>query len=132
MIGGMKLAPLLATAAIVTGGGDELKMGAEKIMDTVLEVKTTVEMSQIVKVIRLDMIAGDPFPRDIVEYTRTNMDSQGSDPGKDAWGSEWEVARDEDGSRVLLSCGPDTDCGTDDDLSEIIIDKGGRFRKARF
>ena len=41
MIGAMKLAPLLATAAVVTGGSDEIKMGADKIINTVLEVKTS-------------------------------------------------------------------------------------------
>ena len=132
MSGGMKLAPLLVTAAVVTGGSDEVKTGADKIINTVLEVKTMVEMKAIVKVVRLDLIAGDPFPRDIVEYARMNMDSQGTDPGKDAWGSEWEVVRNRDGSRVLISCGPDTYCGTEDDLTELILDKSGKFRATRY
>ena len=44
MIGGMKLAPLLATAAVVTGGSDEIKMGADKILDA-LEKKYQAEIS---------------------------------------------------------------------------------------
>ena len=128
MIAGSKLVPLMVAATVVTAGRDELKMGAEKVIDTVLEVKTMVEMKEIVKVVRLDLVAGERFPEDIADFARVNMNSQGSDPGTDAWGPEWKLVRESDGARILVSCGPDTDCGTDDDLSEMITDASGRQR----
>ena len=128
----IKLAPLLAMTAVVAGGSDEIKAGAQEIINTVLEVKTTSEMKGIVKVIRLDFIHDESFPTDIVEYAREQMDSQGTDPGLDAWGSEWQLVRESDGARLLVSCGPDTECGTDDDLIELIMDKNGRFRSRRY
>jgi len=133
MIGTMsKLVPLMAVVGAAGGGADELSRVADEMFDTVLEFKTMSEMKGIVKTVRLEMIAGEPLPDDIVEFARGMMDSQGTDPGLDAWETEWEMGRTRSGAIVLLSCGPDQQCDTEDDIQATIIDSSGRFQSKEF
>jgi len=127
-----KLVPLMAVVGAAGGGADELSKVADEMFDTVLEFKTMAEMKGIVKVVRLEMIAGEPLPDDIVEFARGMMDSQGTDPGLDAWETEWEMGRTRGGAIVLLSCGPDQECDTEDDIQATIIDSSGRFQSKEF
>ena len=133
MIGSIsKLVPLMAVMGAGAGSADELAAVADEMFDTVLEFKTMSEMKGIVKMVRLEMIAGEPLPDDIVEFARSMMDSQGTDPGMDAWEVEWELAKTRGGSIVLLSCGPDQECDTEDDIQATIIDSSGRFQSKEF
>lgn len=126
-----KLMPIVAMGAGVAKGKDEVGHVGQEVIDAVNKLRTNVEMRGIVKMVRLDIIAGESMPKDIVEYARENMDSQGSDPGKDVWETEWMLEKDDTGT-YLTSCGPDTECYTEDDLREIIMDSTGRFRKKRY
>jgi len=124
----MKMMPLLAVGVTAAGGSEEMKKVGQEVIGVVQELKTTFEMRQMVKIIRLDMIAGDPIPTDIAKYARANIDSQGTDPAADAWGTLFQLEKEGDGSVYLVSCGPDKNCGNDDDYLQVVIDENGRFQ----
>ena len=79
----------------------------------------------------MDLMNGETIPRDFLKYIRDNIDSQGDDPGKDPWKTEWKT---KGGPRnlpfVLISCGPDEKCGTDDDIEVVIVDESGRYQSS--
>lgn len=128
MIGiAVRVLPLTVAGYAVAGGSDSFKEVADEAMNAVLKLKSSTEMRGIVKSIRLDMVAGEPFPDDLEEYIYDNMDSQGTDPTLDAWGTPYE-ALEQEGARYIVSCGPDESCGTKDDICAIVHDEQGRFR----
>ncbi len=122
----MKLMPLLAAGGAVTGAGGDLGQVQERFLGVIKEVKTQTEMRAIVKVMRLDIISGEAMPRDVTKYARANMDSQGTDPGHDSWGMPYSLERTSEGT-FLVSCGPDTDCGSDDDVAVMVVTSKNRF-----
>ena len=124
----MKMMPLLAVGVTAAGGSEEMQKVGQEVIGVVQELKTTFEMRGIVQVIRLDIIAGEPIPTNITEYARANIDSQGTDPAADAWGTLFQLERESDGSVYLVSCGPDKSCGNDDDYLQVIVDENGRFQ----
>ena len=126
-----KLMPLAAVGGVVAGGSGDMTEVGMRAINMALEIKTSMEMRNIVQNIRIDMAFDEGIPKDIVAYARENMDSQGTDPGLDAWGSEWQIEKNNNGT-FLLSCGPDARCGNEDDLFKIIIDKSGRFRSRKY
>ena len=133
MIGGslLKLLPVAAVGTAAAGGPQELMDMAEAALGATLSVKTESEMRNIVHVMRLDIIADERLPRndrELAEYIEYNIATQGADVTKDSWGTSFSI-KTENGSRILVSCGPDTRCGTDDDLKRTIVNSDGRFRK---
>ena len=124
-----KMIPMVALLAAMGGGSEELTKIGQEMINLVQEFRTRAEMAGLVKVIRLDILDQKRIPRDIVKYARDNIDSQGADSGLDIWGVKWKT----DGSQrrppfFIVSCGPDTKCGTDDDIYVQVIDKDGRFQ----
>ena len=133
MLGGslLKLLPVAAVGTAAAGGPQELMEMAEAALGATLSVKTEAEMRNIVHIMRLDLVADEPLPsndRELAEYIEYNIDTQGTDVTKDSWGTSFTI-KNEDGSRILVSCGPDTECGTEDDLERTIVNREGRFRR---
>ena len=124
----MKLTPLLAAGVAMGGGSEEMKKLGEEVVNVVKELKTTSEMGSLAKMVYIDLQFDEGMPQDIAAYARENMDSQGTDPGVDSWGTEWQLY-EEDGAYFIQSCGADETCGSDDDHLEIIVDSKGRRRK---
>lgn len=124
----MKLTPLLAAGVAMGGGSEEMQKLGEEIINVAKELKTTAEMGSIAKMIYIDIQFDEGIPQDIAAYARENMDSQGTDPGLDAWGNPWLLYQDK-GAYFIQSCGADGSCGNDDDHLEIIVDSKGRRRK---
>ena len=127
-----KLGPLVVLITAMGGGMLAFSTPGQELTDLALEYRARFEMKGITSTIRLDMIGDHPIPRDIVTYIRENADSQGADSGTDPWGTEWRTT----GSPrrlpfILISCGPDTQCRTSDDIEVQVIDKDGRFQSKR-
>ncbi len=133
MIGGslLKLLPVAAVGTAAAGGPQELLDMAEAALGATLTAKTQAEMRNIVHIMRLDIIADERIPRndnELADYIEANIDTQGTDVTQDSWGQPFSIKL-ENGARVLVSCGPDTRCGNDDDLRRTIVNRQGRFRE---
>jgi len=131
MIGAlMKPLPLtiaIGGAGMGTGEIENLGQGA---LDMVLTVKTQMEMRSLVQAMRIDYIFSKKLPRqrELQKYARDKIDSQGTDPALDGWGTPWQITKIA-GDSFLLSCGPDKSCNTEDDIEQIIVNAKGRFQK---
>lgn len=125
-----KLIPMFVLVAAMGGSSEELNRVGDQLIDLVQEFRARYEMSELIKIIRLDLLDNQPIPKDIVKYARDNLDSQGGDVGKDPWGTEWRTKGSSSSPPFfLISCGPDKNCGRRKDNIEVqVIDKTGRPR----
>jgi len=121
-----RLVPLAVASAAISQNGDEIKNLGSHLLNIANNLRASAEMRSISKSIRLDMISGEEFPQDIVDYARRRMDSQGQDPSKDPWSKEYLLIEAGDG-KYLVSLGPDGELDTDDDIAVRIVGRDGRF-----
>ena len=91
------------------------------------EVRAKSELRGMAKVLKLDMITGEPAPRDFPKYLRENMEND-EDVTKDPWGTLYELVQDGNGATSVRSCGVDKRCGTPDDLTSFVFRKPGSSR----
>ena len=122
-----KFLPLFCLCALFYSGKEEIKGLAEAVINVGKDAKTGAEMAGIVKLLRLDLIAGQELPEDIEEYARQRMVSGGADPGLDSWQTPWELEVEFDGTVILASCGPDRICANEDDVVMEVTGPGGQI-----
>lgn len=128
MIGlAVRIIPVALAGYGVAGGKDKLEELGKKAINAAMAVKTSMDMSGMVKLVQLEMIDGSGPPRDFPKYVRENMHtSGGTDPATDAWGGTYRLIQ-EHGEIWVVSCGPDQQCDTDDDVEALVDDGSGRF-----
>jgi hypothetical protein len=123
----IRLTPVLLAAAAATQATDKLEDLGAPVINIALEHKAQAELGGIVKLLRLDLVAGGSLPRNLASYLRQNMDSQGTDVTKDPWETPYELV-EEYGAVYVRSCGPDRLCGSRDDVYRAVVDPQGRYR----
>ncbi|MCP4605171.1 MAG: hypothetical protein GY847_32400 [Proteobacteria bacterium] len=99
-----------------------------KAHDLVLEYRASIEIEEIARCLRLDLIGSKKPPRDFQHYLQTNMKSRGRDPGMDPWGNPYYLIGDLGNELMVASCGADSECDTEDDLEVFIGDREGSFQ----
>jgi hypothetical protein len=119
--------PLFVLCGLFYAGKEDITGLARTIVNIGMDAKTGAEMAGVVKLLRLDLIAGQDLPDDIEEYARQRMSSGGTDTGLDAWQTPWVLDVEFDGTVVLASCGPDRICENDDDIVVAVTGPGGQI-----
>src|SRR5438067_1143837 len=85
---------------------------------------TTIDMDSRRKAIALEFVTNERWPGDLPTFLRTHVDGA-INPELDRWGTPYELQHlPED--PVLVSCGPDRECGTEDDIVSKIFAKRPR------
>lgn len=123
----IKLAPVVFAVGAAAQGGDKLGGLMSPVLNVARTMRAQSEISGMVKVLRLDLIADQPLPRNFSAYLERNMDSQGGDVTLDPWETPYQLVK-EDGAVIVRSCGPDAEADTEDDLFRTVMDRSGRFR----
>ena len=112
---GMKVLPLsLLGYAGYEGTAEVLEMG-EQMHILVQDYATRLEMQSILKAMIMEEAIDNP-PEDFTAFLKKNLKSMGNTQHVDSWGSPYELWEDHDGTLLIVSCGPDKECETEDDL----------------
>ena len=84
-----------------------------------LQVRVMMNMSNMAKGLKPLVASGEALPYDFQQYLRDNLRSGAADPSLDPWQTPYRIERRE-GSVFIVSCGPDLECSTKDDIENAI------------
>lgn len=110
-----RLLPLGIVLYAMRDGADRAKDVYWTAVEAVETVQTQVDMGSAVRLLELELAGGGPPPSDLAAFLRQNLDKKGGDPALDRWGEPYRIGLRGRGV-TLISCGPDLECGNDDDV----------------
>ncbi len=113
-----QLLPLLTAAGVGATQQEEILAMIETPIDIARVAAVQAELSNIKKLVRLDMITDNlprNFERQFSDYVRKYMESEGRDTSIDFWGNPYQVAEYDDEFQ-FWSYGPDGIDDTEDDV----------------
>ena len=117
-----QLLPLLTMAGVGYTQQDEILEMMEAPLNIARVAATQAELSNIRKLVRLDMITANvprDFERKFSDYVRKYMESEGRDTSIDFWGTPYRVMEHSD-EYEFWSYGPDGIDDTEDDVWTVL------------
>ncbi|GAB4293073.1 MAG: hypothetical protein Kow0090_07260 [Myxococcota bacterium] len=115
-----KLGPIAAMFYMGANGSEAITANLGNLTEIVGVIRTQMEVGSISDAIYQEYRYDHKFPRNFEAFLRKNVESkdENRDVTKDYWGTPFklEVGNDE---FYIRSCGPDTSCGTEDDIVAI-------------
>lgn len=116
----LRVAPLVALAAAGWWFHEPIGRGLGAIGKGPAVVMASVDMTAPRTALAAEIVQTGRAPADLGAFLRENV--SGLAPDKDRWGTPYEL-RGPPSEPVLASCGPDRECGTDDDLLLTLFKK---------
>jgi len=117
-----QLLPLMTMAGVGYTQQEELLQMMEAPLDIARVAATQHELSNIRKMMRLDMITSNPLPKTqkkFEEFVSKTMESEGRDTSIDFWGNPYQMEEYDD-EYELWSFGPDGLDNTEDDVWTVL------------
>jgi len=115
-----KLALLAVIGYVLYQSSDRVRDIVERVRNVFWEFKVSLELNSIAQNLRPGLASGGSPPGDLREYLRENLASDEEDPSLDAWDTPYQLRRE--GNLILVaSCGPDTECETEDDIVTPVV-----------
>jgi len=121
----VRLLPLALLAFFFFSGKEKITNIGIQARDIALEYKASIDIQEMVKMLRLSLIDEPRPPRDFIAFLEENAATSRAKRGIDPWGSEYQLAKTFGQGLKIRSCGPDRECGTDDDVEAEVRNEDG-------
>lgn len=88
-------------------------------------MRTTNKLAAAQNALAFEYLNSDRWPYDVEDFLNRNV-SGPFNPGRDEWGTPLRLVDGHTPEAAIVSCGPDRECDTRDDLSMRLIPKKKR------
>ncbi len=113
----LKVAPLAAVVGVFSEDVQKnLQAVANWGMSAMVQMEVNAQRDQLIVFYQ----GRQSFPSDYAAWVKENMHSAVRDASLDYWHNEYHLEFIRDGF-IIRSCGPDAECGSDDDISADFI-----------
>ncbi len=116
-----KLFPLVLVAYGWVRAPASVRLAMKSVRHAPSAMRTSMKMATAQQALILEFLGTDRWPDDVTLFLQRNVQG-GVSPELDAWGTPLQLTG-VPFDPTLSSCGPDRQCGTDDDLAMRLIPK---------